>query len=71
MEDNSALSRRTEHWGNKYDDYKLGSKYSLYDFDEPIKLKKVDGQYKILDGNHRMIALKNAGYDKVQVLVQK
>lgn len=71
LEDNSVLNRRTEHWGDKYDDYKLGSKYSLYDFNTPIQLKKEDGQYRILDGNHRMIALKNAGYDKVQVLVQK
>ena len=39
--------------------------------DDPMRFVKRDGGFKVLDGAHRLIALYNSGYDKVEVLVKE
>lgn len=39
--------------------------------DYPMRFVKRDGGFKVLDGAHRLIALHNSGYDKVEVLIRE
>ena len=68
----SIRQRRASQWGDtpeKYDLPTLDLQYSY--LNNPIRLRKADGKWKILDGNHRMWALKNKGYDLADVLVER
>ena len=69
--DNSVLNRRAHIWGNSYDKFKISTFKLDLTANDPIRLEKIDGKYRVLDGSHRLIALKNAGYDKAEVLVRE
>lgn len=71
LKDNSVLNRRYQIWGDKYENYKLNDTIYDNEYNYPIMIYKDDFGYHIEDGMHRMIALKNAGYDKAEVLVYK
>ena len=71
LNDNSVLSRREHIWGNSYNDYKIKLNKMDYNMDDPMRFVKRDGGFKVLDGAHRLIALHNSGYDKVEVLVKE
>ena len=37
----------------------------------PIRLRGSNGNYRVIDGNHRIWALYNSGFKKADVLVEK
>ena len=70
MKNTSILGRRTNNWGDSFDKYHIESN-KAYWHNDPIRLvKSSDGEYKVLDGNHRLIALYNDGYKQVECLVK-
>lgn len=68
LSDNSILSRRTSTWGDDYTKYKFKDYIAEFDSDYPIRVRESD--LRVLDGNHRIIALYNEGYEKVEVILQ-
>lgn len=72
LKDNSVLNRRYQVWGEDYKDYKINLNKLDYEWSNPIRFTlRNDGKLGLEDGAHRLIALKNAGYDKVEALVRK
>jgi hypothetical protein len=62
MKNTSILARRTANWGDSFDKFHIKSN-KAYWYNDPIRLVKLDGgEYRVLDGNHRLIALYNDGY---------
>jgi hypothetical protein len=71
--DMSMAERRPEWWGNDINKYKISYddlKHSYYDNPIRVKLGK-DGKWQILDGHHRIKALRNMGYNKAPLFVKE
>lgn len=70
MNNTSILGRRTDNWGDSFDKFHIKSN-KAYWYNDPIRLVKLnDDEYKVLDGNHRLIALYNDGWKQVECLVK-
>lgn len=70
MKNTSILARRADNWGDSFDKFHIKSN-KAYWYNDPIRLvKSSDGGYKVLDGNHRLIALYNDGWKQVECLVK-
>ena len=70
--DTSMAERRPDWWGNDINKYQISYedlKKSYYD--NPIRVKMMNGKWRILDGHHRIKALRNMGYNKAPVYVLK
>ena len=67
LDNNSVLERRPDIWGSSYKNYHFKPDVAAYDVHYPIRL---DQKHRILDGNHRFIALFNDGYKTAEVLVK-
>lgn len=69
LSNDNIFNRRRDVWGNNIDDYhidtdKLVDDMSIY---SPIRLR---ADYKVVDGNHRLLAMYNDGYQFADVLVE-
>lgn len=69
LSNDNIFNRRRDVWGNNIDDYhidtdKLVDDWSIY---SPIRLH---ADYSVQDGNHRLLAMYNDGYQFADVLVE-
>lgn len=72
LENDEALAnRRRNVWGDSIKNYKIDEDKLRYEENYPILVTESDGKLKIEDGMHRIMALKNAGYDEVEILTRK
>ena len=62
-----VYQRRSERWGKTLDDYHYDEEKDDWKY-EPIM---IDGSGKLIDGNHRLLALYNDGYRTAEVLAPK
>ncbi|WP_367280289.1 ParB N-terminal domain-containing protein [uncultured Clostridium sp.] len=48
-------------------------KLDILDIDAqyPIRVEILNNRYHILDGSHRVIALRNAGYKEAEILIKE
>lgn len=67
----TTLNTRKSIWGNSYSDYRFNEEIYDNDITHPIRIVKRNGKYLVEDGNHRLVALKNNGYEQIEVLVRK
>lgn len=65
---NAIASRRRDVWGKDSKDYHFVGKKVDWG-NSPIRVKKENGKYHLIDGNHRVLALYNDGYDEVEVVL--
>lgn len=71
FEDEKTLKeRRTKLWGNNPNEYKL-NEYLINDTNNPIRLEEINGRFRVLDGNHRLYALRNAGFTSGDFLIKR
>lgn len=64
----AIVSRRRDVWGKDSKDYHFVGKKVDWG-NSPIRVKKENGKYHLIDGNHRVLALYNDGYDEVEVVL--
>lgn len=62
-----VYQRRSERWGKTLEDYHYDEEKDDWKY-EPIM---IDGSGKLIDGNHRLLALYNDGYRTAEVLAPK
>lgn len=67
LNNKSILDRRSKIWGYNFSDYHYNDIFNS----NPIRLSFNGDKYTVLDGNHRLIALYNDGYDKASALVKR
>lgn len=64
----AIASRRRDVWGKDSKDYHFVGKKVDWG-NSPIRVRKENGKYHLIDGNHRVLALYNDGYDEVEVVL--
>ena len=70
LKQSSTLETRKTEWGDSYKDYKFDENKYDKDIDHPIRIAIKNGKYFVEDGRHRLIALNNDGYKKVEALIK-
>lgn len=68
--DVSMKDRRTDKWGEDPAKYHFKAEKNDWEVNNPIRLARENGKYRILDGNHRLRALANDGYTSVEAMVK-
>lgn len=69
--DHSMEERRADYWGNDINKYKMSYDDLAKSYrDNPIRVDFYNGKYRILDGHHRIKALRNMGYNKAPLYVK-
>ena len=70
--DVSMADRRADFWGNDINKYKVDYDTMVKSYrDNPIRVDKYNGKYRILDGHHRIKALRNTGYNKAPLYLKE
>ena len=70
--DYSMAERRADFWGNDIDKYKVDYDTMAKSYrDNPIRVDFYNGKYRILDGHHRIKALRNMGYNKAPMYLKE
>lgn len=70
--DYSMAERRADFWGDDIDKYNVDYDTMAKSYrDNPIRVDLYNGKYRILDGHHRLKALRNMGYNKVPVYLKE
>ena len=70
LRNRDTLETRKKYWGDNYWEYKFDSDKYDQDINNPIRVIIKGGRYVVEDGRHRLIALKNDGYKKVEILLR-
>ena len=70
--DTSMAERRANWWGNDINKYSIKDESLKRSYiTDPIRIRNNNGKWQILDGHHRLKALKNMGYTQIPAFVKK
>ena len=70
--DYSMAERRADYWGDDINKYEMSYDDLVKSYrDNPIRVDLYNGKYRILDGHHRIKALRNMGYNKAPIYLKE